>query len=205
MKYKCMGGEELLADNEILCAIDEQMYLRIRSQSLDRAKLVRFCKFSHKSRDSRNREPDSHNLVLRGDVNTSLASEPSPKPSTNRFCFGTPVSGFIAARLFFSIADANSTSNFVYDLLWRKHVQDLVDQLAFLIPSFHAKIRDPLKTLSCVKHIRVFLIVKGIPKISWTEKKNVNIYRRWYKRKDWRKMKRNVISWFLKIKNETNI
>lgn len=48
-----------------------------------------FSKFSHKSQGSRNREPDSRNLVLRSGVNISLASEPSPKPSTNRFYFST--------------------------------------------------------------------------------------------------------------------
>lgn len=98
MKY--IVRQEFLADNEISCTVDK-MYLCIQSQSFnDRAELVRFCKFSHKSQDSRNREPDSHNLVLRSNVNTSLASEPSLKPSTNRFCFSTPVWFYCGSPIF---------------------------------------------------------------------------------------------------------
>jgi len=53
-----------------------------------------------------NRETDSRNLVLRSGVNTSLAGEPSPKRLLRTGFTSARLSGFIAARLFFSIADA---------------------------------------------------------------------------------------------------
>jgi len=72
--------------------------------------IVQFSKFWHKSR---NRELDSRNLVLRSSVNISLASEPSPKPSTNRFYFSTWCLVLLQLAYFFSIADARKCKLYV--------------------------------------------------------------------------------------------
>lgn len=137
------------------------MYLRIRSQSFDdRAKLVRFCKFSQINREA-------HAIANQIVIILSFAATSIPLWPANllqsllRTGFASVLlSGFIAARLFFTIADANSTSNFVYDLLWRRHVQDLV---AFLIVASQVfKKRNScvcglLKILLYVKHPRSLL------------------------------------------------
>jgi len=136
------------------------MYLRIRSQSFeDRAKLVRFsfCKFSQINREA-------HAIANQIVIILSFAATSIPLWPANllqsllRTGFASVLlSGFIAARLFFTIADANSTSNFVYDLLWRRHVQDLV---AFLIPFLKKKnscVCGLLKILLYVKHPRSLL------------------------------------------------